>query len=150
MFFVSPLSWSKWDRGLSTIPTVTNPCHSGKFMNSGPQKSWPLLPCVSYGSRGHDLWRAVKWWAKQNLVFFFVNYCVCSIAKGEKWKDVEARGGARVFPGTFSDPLGLRAEANTHQFTKNSLDFVLPVTYGHCVTSLPIYLVAVLRGHRVG
>jgi len=21
---------------------------------SGPQKSWPLLPCISYGSKGHD------------------------------------------------------------------------------------------------
>ena len=23
-------------------------------MYSGPQKSWPLLPCISYGSEGHD------------------------------------------------------------------------------------------------
>ena len=27
-----------------------------KWMYSGPQKSWTLLPCISYGSKGHGFW----------------------------------------------------------------------------------------------
>jgi len=38
--------------------------------------------------------------------------CARSIAYGGQWKGVEAKGGARLSPGTF--PEHPRAAANTH------------------------------------
>jgi len=51
---------------------------------------------------------------------------------------VEARGGARLSPGTFPDHP--HALLPTHiSLQRKSLDFVWLITYGHhCTSSLPI------------
>jgi len=59
--------------------------------------------------------------------------CVRSIAYGGHWEGVEARGDARLFPGTSPDPP--HALLPTHiSLQKKALDFVWFITYGHHCT----------------
>ena len=74
---------------------------------SGSQKSWPMLPCIPYGSRGHDfLWPTVQYWSfGQKFVNFLENFRKsCNAGRNRKTEVKTCRkknSGSPEFPVTL-------------------------------------------------
>jgi len=54
--------------------------------------------------------------------------CVRSIAYGGQWKGEDARGGARLSPGTLPDPTHALLPTHISLQKKKSIDFVWLIT----------------------
>ena len=75
-----------------------------------------------------------KWWAKQNLVTFFVNQCVLAAARGVGRERFREKGGHLLLPPHPPTTPSWQCYYHTLVYKKKSLDFISLITYGHHCT----------------